>query len=104
MCAAQDPTKLKGKILRLDVSQLPAGAGVAPRALVAAPGNPFATSPDSNARLVWEFGLRNPVRFPVDAATGQVWVSDVGQNELEELDHSAARWVCLGWPHREAAG
>jgi glucose/arabinose dehydrogenase len=100
-CAAQDTVSLRGVILRLDVTRLPAGPGVAPRALVAAGGNPFAASPDSNARLVWEFGLRNPFRFQVDPASGDLWISDVGQSLWEELDRAGSGGLDFGWPFRE---
>ena len=100
-CAAQDSVSLRGVILRLDVTRLPAGPGSAPRALVAAAGNPFAASPDSNARLVWEFGLRNPFRFQVDAQSGDLWIGDVGENTYEELDRAGAAGLDFGWPFRE---
>jgi glucose/arabinose dehydrogenase len=100
-CAAQDTTSLRGKILRLDVMRLPAGAGSAPRALVAAAGSPFAASPDSNARLVWAFGLRNPFRFQVDRSTGDLWIGDVGQSAREELDVVPSGGLDFGWPFRE---
>jgi glucose/arabinose dehydrogenase len=100
-CAAQDVGSLGGVIFRLDVTRLPAGPGSAPRALVAASGNPFATSPDSNARLVWEYGLRNPFRFQIDPQNGELWIADVGQGDWEELDRAATGGVDFGWPYRE---
>src|SRR5204862_7040858 len=75
-CASQDLTSLAGKILRLDVSRLPAGAGgPALRSLVTPSGNPVVSNPDSNAHLVWSDGLRNPFRFHVDRATGGLIVA-----------------------------
>ena len=101
-CPAQDPTQLVGKILRLDVSRLPAGpGGPAPLALLAPPGNPYASSPDSGARLVWTVGLRNPFRFNVDPQTGSLLIADVGQDTWEELDFAAAGGMDMGWPLRE---
>ena len=100
-CAAQDTVSLRGVIVRLDVTRLPAGPGSAPRSLIAAPGNPFAASPDSNARLVWEQGLRNPFRFQVDGGTGELWIGDVGQNTWEELNRAGAGGLDFGWPFRE---
>lgn len=100
-CPAQDNTTLLGKILRLDVSRLPPGTGRAPRALVAPAGNPFASSPDSNARLVWAMGLRNPFRFGIDAGDGSLFVADVGNNLYEEVDHVTAGGMNFGWPLRE---
>jgi hypothetical protein len=100
-CGAQDTVSLRGVILRLDVSRLPAGPGAAPRALVAAPGNPFAASPDSNARLVWAIGLRNPFRFQVDPLDNTLFVDDVGENTWEEMDHVTVGGQDFGWPITE---
>lgn len=99
-CPAQDLTTLVGKILRLDVSRLPAGPGSAPRALVAPPDNPYAVNPDSNARLVWAIGLRNPFRFGVDPQNGDLWVGDVGNQQYEEIDQ-VTETSNLEWPTRE---
>jgi glucose/arabinose dehydrogenase len=101
-CPAQDSTRLVGKILRLDVSRLPVGAGgPAPYALLAPAGNPYAASADSGARLVWTTGLRNPFRFQVDPQTGALLVADVGENAWEELDLVDAGGMDMGWPLRE---
>src|SRR5688500_15820149 len=45
---------------------------------------------DADAEMPrWEVvlsGLRNPWRFWFDPALGEVWIGDVGQNEVEEID------------------
>jgi glucose/arabinose dehydrogenase len=63
-------TKL-GKILRIDVDAYPTPP----------PGNVAGGDPD-----VWDWGLRNPWRFSFDRATGDLYIGDVGQNALEEID------------------
>lgn len=100
-CAAQDTVSLRGVLLRMDVTRLPAGPGAATRALITPADNPFVTSPDSNARLVWAFGLRNPFRFAIDPETGDVAISDVGQDRWEELDLAEGGGRNFGWPLRE---
>jgi hypothetical protein len=101
-CLAQDSTSLHGCVLRLDVGALPSlGTGPANRSLLAAPGNPWASSPDSNAHLEYAIGFRNPFRFQIDPETGILYVADVGENTWEELD-SVTPGANAGWPYREA--
>ncbi len=101
-CRSQDTTSLNGKILRLDVRNLPDGpGGPADKALLAPADNPFASHPDPNARLVWAMGLRNPFRFNIHPTTGEVFVADVGQDEWEELDIASTPGLNYGWPWRE---
>jgi glucose/arabinose dehydrogenase len=96
-CAAQDTSGLRGVILRLDVSRLPAGGGgPAPRALITPPGNPFANG-GLNARLIWAFGLRNPFRFHIDPLNGALFIADVGESQWEEIDRAPAGGLDFGW-------
>ncbi len=76
----QNLQTLLGTILRLDVS----GDGAVP-----APGNPFLGRADARPE-VWLYGLRNPWRFSFDAATGDLYIGDVGQNAFEEIDYLPA--------------
>jgi hypothetical protein len=50
---------------------------------------------------VWAYGLRNPWRFSFDAITGHLWIGDVGQGAVEEVDLLRApghgRGANLGW-------
>jgi glucose/arabinose dehydrogenase len=114
-CAAQDSVSLRGVILRLRTSTLPPGPGRAFRAQLTPSDNPFRASADSNERLVAALGLRNPFRFQVDPATGQLLIGDVGENVREELDllappvlstsgpspGSAPLGADFGWPYLE---
>jgi len=71
---APDPTKLLGKILRIDVS----GSSYA-----IPPDNPFGNE-------VWAYGLRNPWRFSFDRSSGDLIIGDVGQDKWEEVDFQPA--------------
>lgn len=68
---------LLGKILRIDVD-----AGT-PYAIP--PDNPFVGQAGARGEI-WAFGLRNPWRFSFDRETGELFIADVGQNEIEEVN------------------
>jgi glucose/arabinose dehydrogenase len=74
---AQNAGSLLGKILRIDVSADGFPADPA-RNYAIPPGNPFAGA-TPGADEVWLLGLRNPWRASFDAATGNLWIGDVGQ-------------------------
>ncbi|MBN2490712.1 MAG: PQQ-dependent sugar dehydrogenase [Planctomycetes bacterium] len=96
-CAAQDITDLRGTILRLDVSGMPGpGSGPPAKSAITPADNPF-RGPNDNARLYWAYGLRNPFRFTIDPATGNLYIGDVGQSQYEELDESTGG-ENFGWP------
>ena len=100
-CPAQDSTSLLGKVLRLNVSQLPPGPGGPPvRQRLAPFDNPWAWSADRNERLIYAKGFRNPFRFQIDRETGLLYVADVGDVSWEELDEVRAG-DDAGWPFRE---
>ncbi|HKQ56753.1 MAG TPA: PQQ-dependent sugar dehydrogenase [Candidatus Eisenbacteria bacterium] len=98
LCGAQTLGDLRGKILRLDVSGLPPGpGGPAPRALITPADNPFAAHPQPDARLVWQWGLRNPFRFALDPATGEMTIGDVGGDQREEVNHAPTPGLNFEW-------
>ncbi len=77
---------LLGKLLRIQV-----GTGGAP--YVIPKENPFGNE-------IWAYGLRNPWRFSFDRANGDLYIADVGQNEVEEIDYLAAgtgKGANFGW-------
>jgi glucose/arabinose dehydrogenase len=73
---AQNPETFLGKMLRLDVRR-----------------------PGRRPEIVG-IGLRNPWRYSFDRATGDLYIGDVGQNAVEEIDYTPARSSGLenyGW-------
>lgn len=76
----QDLSTLLGSILRIDVSQ----------ATIAEPyripsANPFVATPGARGEI-FAYGLRNPWRMSFDPLNGRLWVGDVGQDRVEEID------------------
>jgi glucose/arabinose dehydrogenase len=49
------------------------------------PDNPFVDDP-SFAPEIWAWGFRNPWRFSFDVSNGDLYVGDVGQDQIEEVD------------------
>jgi len=105
---AQNPERLLGKMLRIDVDAQPGGA---PYAIPGgATGNPFAANPlcnvDGTGTLecpeIYALGLRNPWRWSFDRQNGDLWVGDVGQSSFEEID-IVERGGNYGWDTREGA-
>lgn len=94
----QSNDTLLGKILRIDPRATAGAEYRIPR------DNPFA---DGGGRPeIFATGLRNPWRFSFDAATGDLWIGDVGQNAWEEIDAIAfddARGANFGWPLLEGS-
>lgn len=71
---------LLGSMLRIDVDGRDPGLEYA-----IPPGNPFVGREGVRGEI-WALGLRNPFRYSFDAQTGYLWIGDVGQNEIEEID------------------
>ncbi len=72
-----------GKMHRIDVNgdDLP---GDATRNYAIPPTNPFVGAVGLDE--IFFYGLRNPWRNSFDTATGQLYIGDVGQNAVEEVD------------------
>lgn len=95
---AQNLGSLLGKILRLDVDSAPTEGN--PPAYAIPADNPFVGQAGVRPEI-YAYGLRNPFRMHMDPFSGDLWIGDVGQNLIEELDRLPAGrsglnfgWVC----------
>ncbi len=86
----QNPGTLLGSLLRIDVD------GANPYAIPA--DNPFVDDP-TGADEVWAYGLRNPWRIAFDPVEDLIFIADVGQNSIEEVNAQPANAapVNYGW-------
>lgn len=84
----QNTNTLLGKMLRIDVSG---------DAYSIPPDNPFVGSDGRDE--IWAYGLRNAWKFSFDRETNEVWIADVGQNQIEEINKRPANQAGLnyGW-------
>ena len=93
---AQNLASPFGKILRIDPVD-PDGAGPARYAVPT--DNPYAAGSGALGE-VWASGLRNPQQFGWDPLTGTMYIADIGQAQLEEVNVGRAG-ANYGWPLRE---
>ncbi len=92
-----DPTTLDGTVVRVD-----------PETGAAWPGNPLAGGGEPNAERIVAYGFRNPFRFTIDPARGEIYVGNVGWDSYEEIDRVPAVGGLpvfnSGWPCYEGPG
>lgn len=91
----QNLNTLLGKILRID----PLGRDV-DGAYSIPPGNMVAAAGEQVRGEIWAYGVRNPWRFSFDACNGDLYIGDVGQDTLEEVNYlpaSAGAGTNFGW-------
>lgn len=93
---AQDLDTWLGKILRIEV-----GSTCGTLAYCVPGDNPFVGKAGKDE--IWHYGLRNPWRFSFDSETGDMWIGDVGQNSVEEVDLAPAgkSGMNFGWSRFE---
>lgn len=101
---AQNPAQLLGKLLRIDVN-IPQGSTVP---YLIPPTNPFtganttrcdggSTTAGNTCQEIWTIGMRNPWRYSFDRGNGALWVADVGQGTIEEVDVITSGGGNYGW-------
>lgn len=89
----QDPGTLLGAVIRIDVSD-----ATAQQPYVIPSDNPYASG--TGRGEIWAYGFRNPWRMAFDVETGRLWVADVGESAVEEID-IVERGGNYGWNRME---
>lgn len=90
---SQNLETLLGKILRIDIDTTDGSNNYSIPS-----DNPFVD--DSNALdEIWAYGVRNPWRFSFDSESDEIWIADVGQGAIEEINRAAldAAGLNYGW-------
>jgi len=95
----QDPRDLLGSLLRVEIHD--DGSLTVPK------DNPYAEHPGYRTEI-WDTGLRNPWRFSFDRDNGDLYIADVGEITLEEIDVSPSatgggRGANYGWSMYEGS-
>lgn len=92
---SQDPGRIRGSILRLDVDSaqpysIPMGNAI---------------DDDGEPTEVWAYGLRNPWRFWIDEMSGTMVIGDVGEVSFEEMNVAFLdqQEQNFGWPIMEGS-
>jgi glucose/arabinose dehydrogenase len=82
-----------GKMLRIDVNSTSGNLNYS-----IPPSNPYASTPGLGE--IWAIGVRNPWKFSFNRLNGDLWISDVGQNAIEEINkvtNPLANGLNFGW-------
>ena len=98
---SQNLAEIHGKILRIDVDNPTNGNTYGNNYSIPA-GNPFVETPTDDPNTlaeIWLYGFRNPAKFSFDSANGDLWIGDVGQEDIEEINLNAGNVPGLnyGW-------
>ncbi len=92
----QDKNNILGKVIRINVD-----ARTSTNGKYAVPqDNPFVNA--DGVDEIYAYGFRNPYTFSFDRVTGELYVADVGQNQVEELDR-VFKGGNYGWPIKEGS-
>ncbi|HOR26537.1 MAG TPA: PQQ-dependent sugar dehydrogenase [Candidatus Sumerlaeota bacterium] len=94
---AQNIETILGSILRID----PHGNNSANGQYGIPATNPFVGVPGVDE--IYAYGLRNPYSFSIDRVTGDLYVGDAGQNDIEEVTVITAPGANLGWNRKEGS-
>lgn len=93
----RDGTNIHGSILRIDIDNTSGnGRYSIPE------DNPFVAAGDARIDEIYAYGFRNPWRISFNPMNGKLLVSDIGENEIEEIN------ICesgnyYGWIDKEGS-
>jgi uncharacterized protein (TIGR03118 family) len=93
----QDKTKILGKMIRIDVDARTSANGQ----YGIPEQNPF-FGQSGVVQEIFAYGLRNPYSFSFDQENGDIYLGDVGQNDVEEVDKIVIGGN-YGWPIKEGS-
>jgi len=93
----QNPSNILGSILRID----PTGSNSANGKYGIPADNPFVGMPGF-LEEIFAYGFRNPFRFSFDSLSGEMYIGDVGQNDIEEVSLGVAGGN-YGWNIKEGS-
>jgi glucose/arabinose dehydrogenase len=93
--AGQDLSRLRAKILRIDVDHPDDEVSDDGRAYSVPADNPFVGRAGVRPET-WAYGMRNPWRITIDPTTGRVWVGNNGQDLWEQV-YLVERGANYGW-------
>jgi hypothetical protein len=97
--AGQDINTPYGKLLRID----PLGSNSANGEYGIVADNVFASDGNPNTLgEIYSYGLRNPQRFGWDTQSGDLYIADIGQNAIEEIN-VGVNGGNFGWDLREGS-
>ena len=90
---AQNINSFLGKLLRIDVDNPTGGNNYG-----IPTDNPFLGNPNAKQEI-YAYGLRNPWRFSIDLIENNIWIADVGQASLEEINRAplGSAGLNYGW-------
>ncbi len=92
----QDTGNVLGSVLRIDVD----GSNAMNGAYGIPPENPLIGAEGVDEIFAW--GLRNPFRISFDTLDGTLYIADVGQGDIEEINRGAIG-ANYGWPRLEGS-
>lgn len=89
-----DPTNILGTVVRID----PLGNNANNGQYGIPKDNPFVGGPELDE--IYAYGFRNPFRFSFDSETGDLYLADVGQHDIEEVNLVISGGD-YGWNYKE---